>query len=511
MLMRGIVFVLFGCWALSISGTALAGTYLTDENELGEAHRTLYLEAKGALDDWDGRHEELDEIGRTIDSFIALEKHFLPIYIEKARFLTRRSLFIDDPETANKSALAVVKWIQEQDPQYAKAHVLAGYIYTELKDYENAWKSLEWAQELGSEDPWLYYQRSKLLVIEKRFAEAVDYAEEALLRAKGDWNALVQSLFIISKHDRHTNRPSASHDIASLVFNHYHTPRERIRIAEVLISGYRANWDLLHYAQSIITRETEVTPGFPEADLQQARLVLRQGYRSTTSDHIHLYDRTISAQAEQILLKIRNEESVSERASVFLIDIALSTGDFEKAKDILEATGSIGLISEAVYKQKLGHLYFIEEDYERSATIYEELGYTTHGIQVSAYARLGRIEPLHELHRKGVRENPDDAWTLGNYALFLLTYMDDPDGAIEYGTRALAILSYGNARNTVGVAYLIKAASSNTDGDRSAAAQHVEMALLFGFDQQFVARNCGSHCEDVRKLLEDFKIQPAPA
>ena len=80
----------------------------------------------------------------------------------------------------------------------------------------------------------------------------------------------------------------------------------------------------------------------------------------------------------------------------------------------------------------------------------------TDGHLVDAYVGLNMLDEADALHQKFVKESPDRAWTLGNYAAFLCDKKKDYDKAIEYAQKALAIMDYGVGRFTLARAAALK-------------------------------------------------------
>jgi Tfp pilus assembly protein PilF len=78
------------------------------------------------------------------------------------------------------------------------------------------------------------------------------------------------------------------------------------------------------------------------------------------------------------------------------------------------------------------------------------------GKLLNAYEGLGMLDEAEALYQKFVKENPNRAWTLGNYAAFLCDKKKDYDKAIEYAQKALAIMDYGVGRHTLALSAFCK-------------------------------------------------------
>lgn len=492
-----VVLLLFSILATSAPS---AKTYKSDPDSLSAVHKEMYLDAQQFLaNQWKASPDKLARVIGLIDKLIAEDPDFLPAYLEKAELILIRSARPGSLE-ANQAALDIILEVQRKDPSYGRPYRLAGAIYTTLGEYENAEKHLEIAREKAAEDPWTYISWATLLVLKGQRTKAVEYARKALTFSKGDRKAVVTALYRISRSSRESADPQSTSKIISFLFHHFKEPTERLKIAETLIHTFSAHRDLLNYAHEILLRQNKETPDLAEARLQLAGFYLTQG-RISTTDHIVNYDRYKRDRAEKLLAPIADNESVRERVFDLRVNIAVSARDFKKARRIIEHAQKEALIPEKRLLKNLGYLQYAEGKLESAIETFERLGWSLHPIQLSSYKKLGRIDKLHEYQKKLVAANPDHAWTLGNYAWFLLSDLGDVEGAIEFGKRALDKKDYPMARRSLALAYLVQASKLFKSGDVDESWSSYQLARNVGIDRAFIKTYCRQYCSDIEEFM----------
>lgn len=484
--------------------------YEVSVDGLNKQDKELFLKTRKTLNDWNGGREKLETGRYMIESFIASRPNFLPIYIEKARMTIMWGFVTGRTEEANRQALEIIEWIRQKDPGYPKSYVLAGHIFTNLGDYARARKSLEKAETLTNSDPWLYLNWAGLAAAERRFPEVIEYAERGLALAKDNAKALIAALILIDKISQVAGAQDTRYFVVPTVFKYYRSPQERIRIAERLIDEWSGRSEQLDYAYRIILEQKAEMPELPEADLQMARVVLYRGFRSSRYG-INNYVKRFSVRAENILWKIKDDPAVADRAIELLVGIAMGDRNYFKARILLEDAEKKQLMPDRRRKMMLAHIMFAEGDYAQSAAMYEQLGFSHHHIQAAAYAKMGRVDKLEEFHLQQVKSHPDSAWTLGNYANFLLHTKGDLDESIEYASMALQLMPYYLAKQYLGLAYLVKASRSLKDGDPHAARDFYNHAVKAGYDPAYVRRACGKYCFEIWGLDAEMEEASAPA
>lgn len=482
--------------------------YKTDLTQLSEQKRDLFLEIQKTLDDWSGENEKLTSAQVMIESFIKSDPDFLPVYIEKARQLIMTGFSgQNDLAKFNEDALKILKEIQQKDPLYPKSYVLAGHAYINLGEFGNAKKSLDYAEKLKTTDPWLYNNWCDLFVRMKQYDKAIEYAEKALVLSKDNPKALVTAIYFISQYSSFTADQLGSKDIPTLIFKSFKQPQQRLRIAERLINAYDGRPEILSYAYRIIMAQKKETPDLEDVDFTLAEWLLGKGYM-VTRNQVDKYDHQYSLAAEKILDEIKTDSALKDKIFAKRFAIALSDNNLEKARILLSAAEANGVSHDQV-ETKRAMLMWVNGNYGEVIKIYESLikrdpSYSGNLLLMNSYARIGKKDGLATYYKMQVARNPTSAWTLGNYAGFLLFTMDDIDGAIDYGDKALAEMPYPLARNITSLAYLIKASVQTKQGDTSSAINSYKRAELIGYDKNYVNKHCGEYCPDIKKLWLNY-------
>jgi tetratricopeptide (TPR) repeat protein len=293
-----------------------------------------------------------------------------------------------------------------------------------------------------------------------------------------------------------------------IVFSNYSSPRERLRIAERLIGIYRGTPEPLIYADAILNKQNDETPNAPEITLLRAKLILARGFLVVRS-HIPRYDDVSLRLAEELLATVIFNPSVDTQAVKLMIDINLSRNDFAAARQLVVNAERKGpLDSDFQYAKAM--IEYKAGDRTTAIAILEKLaeadpGYATNELLMAFYRENGDINKLHNYYKRQIQKDPLDAWTLGNYSQFLLVVADDIDGAIKLGSQALRQMDYPMARNTTGLAYLIKASIQYREGKESAAQDLYDAAKSLRYSNDYVRKYCGKYCEQIDRTIKNLK------
>lgn len=498
-----LIIIFLGLIYTPISYSKPAG-YETDPSHLSEQKRKLFLEVQSTLDDWDGEYEKLASASIMINSFIHTNPNFLPIYIEKSRLLIMTGTTgQNDFAKLNRDAIEILKEVTSKAPHYPKPYVLAGHAYTNIKDYENAKKSLERAQNLKSEDPWLYNNWAQFHAQNKQYERTIDNAKKALVLSQDNPKSLISAIYYIDKYSKFTNKPSLTPNIQELVFESFKEPQKRLRIAKRLIGAYNGNPKILDDALKIIVAQKRESPNLEAVDLSMAEWLLAKGYR-VTNNMIDQYDPEMGAAAEKLLQPIQKKPELATRIFSALFAIALSDKNITKANNLLQDAQTNGIPHHEIMSKK-ALLMWLAGDYTAVVNVYEVLSrqspdYEDSALLMEAYARLGRVDKLEAHHKRKVQIDPTSAWRLGNYAHFMLFNKRDIDGAIEYGEKALEQMRYPIAENITSLAYLMKASIQKDNGNHSEARKNLERAHSIGYDDAYIEKYCAEYCNAIRRL-----------
>ena len=515
--MKNVLFLVLISLLSNTSLFAQEGKFFTSPIELSVKHREMYIKAESTLNDWDDGAEELELVRNIIGKLEKEQPNFLPIYIEKSR-LTIAYGFIGggNVKASFLMALNILKDVQKKDPNYAKAYVLAGYVYTNLSDLQNAEKSLVIAEKLGSNDPWLHNNWVPILLSQQRYEKALERSIKALMVSESNATALLAAIENIEKVSKHVPGYSGNVDIASLVFESFSDPVKRLRIAERLVNGYSGNRNYLFYAHAIIARQKKESPELVQCDVELADLIMKSGYLRSL-DNIDMFDEDSALEAEGVLQPLYGSkklmmpnvtEKTRDRVFKMLVKLALGRKAHDKADALILSAGNNGVS----HKQKLlmkSQLDYAKGKYQSTIDILDELSKTDPAVAdsvflASAYEYLGDQDKLEKFHLKKIERNPESAWILGNYAHFLLFNKGDVSSAIQYGEKALALLEYPLAKNVTGFAYQISAAEKFSIGNKEEAMSLYKRSLEIGVSDSFARKYCRTLCSDIQKVREAY-------
>jgi tetratricopeptide (TPR) repeat protein len=502
---KGILFICFAL--LYIPAFSAPPQFKTDISQLSLQKGELYFAVEKIINEWSkrsGGYEKLVAAGAMIDSFIKSDPDFLPIYIEKARLtIMVGAIGANDFAMANRDALVILADVQKKDANYAKSYVLAGHAYINVRDFDNAKKSLEYAERIGTIDPWLYNNWADLLGRIKQYDKALTNARKALILSGDNSKAMVSAIYFISENSKFSSNPSRNSDIAHIVFESVKDPEQRMRIASRLLGGYDGNSDILRHAYAMIDRQSKETPHLEAVDLAMVEWLLKKGYLRD-EHNIPRYDPEFSSAAEKILDSLAPSRTTNDRIFSYKFAIALSNGNLIKASQLL-AEAEAGDVPRTTISTSKALMMWSLGDYESVIKILEKLAETDptfadDALLMTAYVFRGRTDLLAAHHKRLVDRYPTNAWILGNYASFLL-FTNDIDGAINYGDKALEQMNYPIARNTTALAYLMKASTLQRAGSLSSAKHNLGRAISIGFDEGYVLEHCDTYCSDIRKML----------
>lgn len=502
-----LVLVLLFLACFSLHGAAEPG-YYSDEQLLSPDKKHIYAQVQSLLNDWAGESENLDDARGMINSFLANDPFFLPMHIENAR-RTIMSGYIGDGDVgkSNSKALEIVQWLQKKDIKYAKSYVLAGHIYTNLQQYPEAEKSLRLAEELGaSNDPWLYINRATLLVAQEQYEEATGYYQQAITLDGINDKALIAAISGLS-NIQNISPGSQQTYYSDIVFTSFNDPLKRVRIAQRLINSYQGRGEVLRVAHEILSRQKQETPKLPVVDVETAHLILVSGFKYREGFRT-IYAAKNASAARDIASPLWGKNDYSGDVFGILFDIAMNSSNYNEAETLISEALDYGVPqSKALYAQSL--LHFERGEYAAAISVYENLesmdsAYTDGELLATAYQQLGDIEKLQKYHKRAIERSPNVAWVRGNYAVFLMYYMNESSEAIKYGESALRIMDYPAARNITGLAYLVEASKNLANSNDALARQQYEKSVSLGVSNRYIKDYCRQNCAAISKVQERF-------
>ncbi|MEM7227003.1 MAG: tetratricopeptide repeat protein [Pseudomonadota bacterium] len=479
---------------------AQASQYFTDPDLLPAEHKALYESAKREIDGWSSRDTFPQTAVEDLKRLVELEPDFLPLYLQQARLAVLRGMAELDRKAANREAEEILKAVIAKQPRYADAYTHLAGAYINGARYDEAREVLEAAGRLDVQEPWLFCVWSRLLGKMGEFADALDYGEACLNEATEDPDAFVEALFRINRYRVQLGRPLPDRNVGAMVFERFEDPNVRVYVAEQLIDSYDGFPGMLAYAFQILTQQQSETPELPAAKLHMARLLHKKAALGSAG-----YDQGIRAYVLELLAPIEDHEALRDEVFELRFRVDLHKQDMEAAADVLDRAEAQNKVSKRLVKLKRAELYFHSGNYEMAILTYEQLGLKYHPLLIESYKGIGRLEEVDAYYRRLVRDEPNQAWSLGNYASFLLIHYDDVEGAINYGERAVAILNYPLARSNLGLAYLIRAAQRFEAGNLAAARADYKRSIAQRPTRFYVERYCKSHCEAIEAMTREIR------
>lgn len=173
--MKYLLAIMFTLFSLSVYSeewvSPIDNKYSTKNQKLF----TDFSRARNILDSWRGQNEKLIEADALLKNVIRKDNNFAPAYREYGRLLMMAGYInYDNYEqgSLNPAEASILKSI-EIEPDYADSYVLLGRLYTNMKRYGDAQKSLEKAEKIGTKIPWLSLNWAALLEEQKKYEEAL--------------------------------------------------------------------------------------------------------------------------------------------------------------------------------------------------------------------------------------------------------------------------------------------------------------------------------------------------
>ena len=505
---RGLlVATLLSLLALSTSSVAEA-KYYHEEQVLSPDKARTYAQVQDLLNSWSGDVGQLENARKLINGFLASDQFFLPMHLENARrTIMRGYVGGGDVREANAQALKIVQWVQKRDANYVKSYVLAGHIYTNLQDFSEAKKSLAHADGLGTDDPWLYINWATLLGAQGRYKEAAKYYQRAISLDGINDKALLAAMVGVSNIQQ--SLPSVNY--SDIVFESFDDPSRRVKFAQRLIVSYQGRAEVLQLASEILSRQKEETPELTIVDVEVARLTLYSGLMSRSVFRT-LYVPENAQAAQDILLPLWGGKY---SADVFdmLFDVAMSEEDYKAANKLLVEAVAFG-VPEARILYSRSLIHFKNGEYQDVVSLHKKIeqldpkSYEEGELVSTAYLHLGDVGKLQKFHLREIERSPNSAWLRGNYAIFLMYYVNDSLGAIHYGESALKIMDYPAGRSITGLAYLAEASKNLSQGNVKLAKSQHDRASALGVSDQYIRDYCYQNCIGIAKVKKKFSAFP---
>lgn len=486
------------------SAAAPGQPILTDPRALDAQTRTLYERVVRTLDTWNGDAAWLADVEALADQVAAKEPRFVPIQAERARLTLMKSNFVREgtPNRLVLSALDMLVTVNKRAPQYARAYVLAGHANVVLGRYDAAKVALDRARALKSDDPWLQYNYSDLYGQTGRYEKAVSYAASAILAGHKSDRVLRGALYQLDKFLPRLEVGGAASQVGETLFRGIKDEGERMDLVGALIKGSGRSPRILGIAETMLDLQRHRTPNLPDINVLLAQMALESGTRFLR-DGIPRYAPPSLAMAQQLLANTPVTPRTRDKVFDLNTTMAFSMEDFGASYRLIENATDV---SKNLVDEKRATWLYLTGDFVASVDLMQDLvlrdrKYSNHPVLLMGQTALGKTDKYISTAKQAMESANFSAISMGNYAGILLHTANDPDGAIDYGERALQKSAYGVLKATTALAHLVKAARLKTDGDTVRSNIHLARAGEIGFDEEYLLSVCRRHCAELRVAL----------
>lgn len=241
----------------------------------------------------------------------------------------------------------------------------------------------------------------------------------------------------------------------------------------------------------------------PKFQLQIARWYLEAGYMYDEAG-VARYQQDYAKAALDTLDKIQDAPDVAQMAWNLRFAIAASDDDLPKMQQLI-TDGEKKNYSMQMIAHNKGVLFYAQKKFKELIALYKEAGLPDDNLLARANERGGSMEVAKRYYLRQLEMAPTAPNLNGNYASFLLTRFADADGAIQYAGKAMALMPYENARQTLSLALLLKSGRYVRSGNLPEARNTFEQASLVGIDQDYARKWCFDFCDDVNAALQAFQ------
>ncbi len=134
----------------------------------------LYERAVAEIDH--GARNSLEAGKQKLEKILNQDPRFVPAFPELARYHMKTNWGPEGLAQAERFLLSGL----EIDPFHSNSHVLLGYVFAHQRRYDEAGAALEKAEELGTENLWLWANWGELLAMQGQFDAAIGKYEQAV-------------------------------------------------------------------------------------------------------------------------------------------------------------------------------------------------------------------------------------------------------------------------------------------------------------------------------------------
>ncbi len=291
-----------------------------------------------------------------------------------------------------------------------------------------------------------------------------------------------------------------------------------IKQAAGLLDSWHGQGDILEQAKVDIDAVLSKDPQNAFALVELARYYMKSNYLHDKTVGIgHGIDVSISLfqpgtldMCESILLKAQKNNPKLAKAYEVLGYVYMEEQHLDKAESEYQKANAIEPNSPMLHLNWAG-LKRLQGDEKgqmaedtkviNSGTTDKRILRAVTGFPFKNYMEHKEYDKADALYIKIIGLDPSDAWTIGNYALFLLNDRDDIDKAIEYAKKSLQAMDYGVGHKILAECLYAKWADLiiNHKGDDVTAQKLFDSAYMNFPDLNHIMVNEGSYA--IRKSL----------
>jgi tetratricopeptide (TPR) repeat protein len=224
----------------------------------------LHAKAKNLIDN----SKDKRRADKFLEQALALDSSYVPIYIERARFILRyNSIGEEAPDEESmaraKEAEQVIRAGLQVDPNHANAWVLLGYTLALEQKPKEADAAFNKAEKLGTNNLWLHYNRALNLRYQGKYDEYADLLENSLFHREADGGdndrALRWGLLCLARARLYQEKPDEALDVYRRIYalfpdyyqsnNHYLRMaiahgQDKTEVAALTAKYQKKNWNM---------------------------------------------------------------------------------------------------------------------------------------------------------------------------------------------------------------------------------------------------------------------------
>ncbi|AZO43459.1 hypothetical protein EJ076_21365 [Mesorhizobium sp. M7D.F.Ca.US.005.01.1.1] len=470
--------------------------------QLSPSDRAAFDAIVSAVDNWQSDPAQVAKVQADIKNFSASHPDFVPIQVEAAY---AKSLYVSDglgTIIGSKSFTPIIVELQKRDPTYARSYILGARAFIFSGDLASARPQLAKAAELDGNAPWADLTWALLFDRAGERNKAATSARASLAKAAGQPLAMAKAIVIIARNGGVPDDKSAEM-LADQIYRIEGNASTLTTVISETLDRDSFQPGLLQTLAQLAQRVSSASAPTPKFQLQIARWYLSAGYMYEEAGAAR-YQQDYAKAALDTLDKIQDAPDVAQMAWNLRFAIAASNDDLPQMQQLI-ADGEKKNYSVQTMAHNKGVLLYAQKKFKELIALYKEAGLPDDNLLARANERGGSVEFAKRYYLRQLEMLPTAPNLNGNYASFLLTRFADADGAIEYAGKAMALMPYENARQTLSLALLLKSGRYVRSGNLPEARNTFEQASLVGIDPDYARKWCFDFCDDVKAALQAFQ------